>query len=433
MHEFVGQRMGELLEHFLRVLTFGQQLRGTLELVAAHAFGLIAQRANGGHQLAGLEPVHEIVNTGIDDRFRLRYRRLPGVETFLNDLAEVVHAVKKHVVELGHFCFYVARHRQIDHQYRPVPARLDRAFDHAFAEDRQLACGTGHYDVVHCQLLGHIVEGDRLPLVAGGQFLAAFQRAIGKSRVARLFGGKVRGTEFDHFAGSDEQHFLLAYARKNAFGDLYRGGGHRHRVSADLGLGAHFFRHRERRLEKLVKHGAERASMLGGLHRIFHLPEDLRLAQHHGIQPARHPERVRDCALPWQHIKKRLERLRLEMMKARQPIDRAVGFRGAAVDLGAVAGGNDRGLPDRLAVHQVAQRFFQIGGVESHLLANRERGRVMIDAESKKLHRNPETTRDLTAPERPSIISQMGGFPLDSWVWNRLSNASRTYYGRVRY
>src|SRR6185295_16457523 len=106
------------------------------------------------------------------------------------------------------------------------------------------------------------------------------------------------------------------------------------------------------------------------------------------------------------------------MMKARQPVDRAFGFRGTAIDLGTVAGGNDRRLPDRLAVHQVAQRFFQISGVKSHLLANRERGRMVVDTESEKLHRNPETTRDLAAPERPSIISQMSAFPLNSGVWN---------------
>ena len=37
---------------------------------------------------------------------------------------------------------------------------------------------------------------------------------------------------------------------------------------------------------------AQRAGLVGRAHRVFHLAQDLRLAQHHGIQAAGHAERM---------------------------------------------------------------------------------------------------------------------------------------------
>ena len=55
---------------------------------------------------------------------------------------------------------------------------------------------------------------------------------------------------------------------------------------------AHFLRHRERALEQLVQQRAERAGRLGRAHRLLHLAEDLRLAQHHRVEAGGDAERV---------------------------------------------------------------------------------------------------------------------------------------------
>ena len=55
---------------------------------------------------------------------------------------------------------------------------------------------------------------------------------------------------------------------------------------------AHFLGDRERALEHLVQRGAERAGGVGLAHRLLHLAEDLRLAEHHRIEPAGDAERM---------------------------------------------------------------------------------------------------------------------------------------------
>jgi hypothetical protein len=46
----------------------------------------------------------------------------------------------------------------------------------------------------------------RLGAEAGGQPFAALQRAVGHGHAPGRARGKVRGHQFDHLAGTDEQH-----------------------------------------------------------------------------------------------------------------------------------------------------------------------------------------------------------------------------------
>ena len=74
------------------------------------------------------------------------------------------------------------------------------------------------------------------------------------------------------------------------------------------------------------------------------------------------------------------------MVVTGQPPHRLGGLLGAAVDLGPVAGGDDRGFAYRLAVHQVVQRLGQALGVEGDPLAHLERRSLVVDAEGEQLH-----------------------------------------------
>ena len=73
-------------------------------------------------------------------------------------------------------------------------------------------------------------------------------------------------------------------------------------------------------------------------------------------------------------------------METRQPVDRANRLVRAAINLGAIARGNDRGFAHRFTRHEIAQGRFQIFGGKGHLLANGKRGRMVVPAESKELH-----------------------------------------------
>src|SRR5674476_147934 len=195
--------------------------------------------------------------------------------------------------------------------------------------------------------------------------------------------------QLDHLAGADEQDLLLLQAGENACGKLHRRRRHRHHVGADLGVGAHFLGHCKRALEQLVQQRPESAGRFCQAHRLLHLAQDLRLAQHHGFEARGDAKRVAHRLFLGQGVEVRLQLLRLHAVILGHPEQRFVRLLGGTVELGAVAGGEDRRLPHQLGLGQFAQRRFQFFGVKHHLLADRERSGVVVQAEGVKLHLEP--------------------------------------------
>jgi len=68
----------------------------------------------------------------------------------------VAHRCELAASQRVHLGPVVAGHRQFHHEHRAVPARLDRAFDGAQADDRQLAGGGAHHNVEFVQAAGQI-------------------------------------------------------------------------------------------------------------------------------------------------------------------------------------------------------------------------------------------------------------------------------------
>jgi hypothetical protein len=95
--------------------------------------------------------------------------------------------------------------------------------------------------------------------------------------------------------------------------------------------------------------------VFGGAHGVFHLAEDLRLAQHHGIQPAGHPKGVAGDLVVLQGVGMRSQQGGRDAAAVRQPVQRVVqvGLFAGAIDFGAVAGRQQRGLG--LARQRLAQ------------------------------------------------------------------------------
>ena len=173
MQELVRERARQLFQHALRVLAAREPPLRALELVPARALGGIAHRADRGNDLAAAEPVHEIGDVVLDDHLGLRHGVLAHVEAFARDLAEIVDGIEEHVVERADLRFDVARHGEIEHQHRAVLARLERAFDEAFADERQRRSRGAHDDVVQRELRGQIVQRNDAAEEAVGELLGA--------------------------------------------------------------------------------------------------------------------------------------------------------------------------------------------------------------------------------------------------------------------
>ena len=139
----------------------------------------------------------------------------------------------------------------------------------------------------------------------------------------------------------------LGDRREDPLGELHRRRRHRDRRAADVGLRAHVLRHGERALEQAIEHEPERAGGFRVAHRLLHLAQDLRLAQHHRVEPARDAERVRDRLLARQRVEVRRQRvLRARGGNPRASATTGCGSGAVDVDLGPVAGRQDRRFLD---------------------------------------------------------------------------------------
>jgi hypothetical protein len=85
---------------------------------------------------------------------------------------------------------------------------------------------------------------------------------------------------------------ISAQVFKQLAGQAHGGCGHADAVCTNLGAAAHLLGHGKAALKELVQCGAQCACGFGSAHRVFHLAQDLRFAQHHRIEPAGHAERV---------------------------------------------------------------------------------------------------------------------------------------------
>ena len=86
----------------------------------------------------------------------------------------------------------------------------------------------------------------------------------------------------------------------------------------------------------------ERARRLRVAHRLLHLAQDLRLAQHHRIEPARHAKRVRHGLVTRQRVEVRRQRILRHAVEILEPLDHRLRLGAVDVDLGPVAGRQDR-------------------------------------------------------------------------------------------
>jgi hypothetical protein len=104
----------------------------------------------------------------------------------------------------------------------------------------------------------------------------------------------------------DPSHFVLQaldYKQYIDFGQVFkqlrsqsnRRGRHADAVGTNFGGAANLLGHRKRALEHLVQSRTQGTHLAGHPHSVFHLPQDLRLAQYHGVQTAGHSKGVARC------------------------------------------------------------------------------------------------------------------------------------------
>ena len=199
----------------------------------------------------------------------------------------------------------------------------------------------------------------------------------------------MRGHQLDHFAGTDEQNVQLGQVFEQLPGQSHRRGGHADGVRADLGGGAHFLGHRKRALEHLVQGGTQRAGRVGFTHGLLHLPQNLRLAQHHRVQAAGDAEGMPCRCAALQHVGVVAQRAATHAAHAGQPLhgrQHQIGV-GTHVQFGAVASGDDGGFWRALhALPKCMQRGCQLLGRKREPRAQVQRCGGVVQAKGEHAH-----------------------------------------------
>jgi hypothetical protein len=160
----------------------------------------------------------------------------------------------------------MSREPEVDHEHRAAAAGAGGQLDHAQTDDGQRAGGARHHDVEFFEGIGQLVQAQRAAVELACELFAALLSAVGHHDGLGVLGREVRGAQFDHFAGADEQHPGFAQVFEDAPGQPDRGSRHRHRMRTDLGGGAHFLGDRERSLEQLAGVPANRRLATRPLH-----------------------------------------------------------------------------------------------------------------------------------------------------------------------
>ena len=176
---------------------------------------------------------------------------------------------------------------------------------------------------------------------------------------------------------ADEQRACTRQVCEDVARHVHSREGHRHGVLADCGVCAHALGNRKAVLKDSLKRRANRGRLLRHAERRLHLTQDLRLAQHHGIQAAGHLDEVLDGRLIAMDVAVVAQFGLVDVMVVAQPGERYVGRSAVlqqAEDLRAVAGAENDQFGDTLLGMGIAQCVEHLLVGNSNLLPHREGG-----------------------------------------------------------
>ena len=204
---------------------------------------------------------------------------------------------------------------------------------------------------------------------------------------------QVDAGQFRHLPRAQDQHVESGEIPEDFFRERDRRVAHRHGAFAESRLGSHALADGERAVEQAV---GQRAGVLEGARRregVLHLPQDLRLADHHRVQAGRHAEGVADGLGVEVRVEDRLDGGEVETAVAAEVAEghraRLAGRVGHAVDFHTIARREHDHFRQHAVTLDVAQELAELVLLDGELLAQRD-GRVLVaHAGDEERHQEP--------------------------------------------
>ena len=239
-------------------------------------------------------PGNEIVNMMADD-FPGRIHRLDPLRLCRrNHLLKMIQIVQVNILQLFDRGLDIARQGDVDDENRFVSAWPQQFFKAGPGDDRFAGPGGGDDDIGRDEVLIEPVKRRRFTAKFFGQFDGFRGVAIAEQQLAEFQIGEVTQHEGRHFPRADVENGLVVEVIENPLGVVDRHARDAEPATADRGLGHHLLADGDGPLEQGIEQRAGRGHLTGDVVGFAHLPENLRLTQHHRIERRRDVEQMAD-------------------------------------------------------------------------------------------------------------------------------------------
>ena len=198
------------------------------------------------------------------------------------------------------------------------------------------------------------------------------------------------GGKLAHLARAHEENAPADEPGEDLLRQLDGGERDGHRMPRDLRLRPHLLRHGEGLREQRVEGGPDRLARLGEGERVFHLPQDLRLAEHHRVEARGDAKRVPNGLALGVGVEHRVDGGRVDAaVTAEMPERRGARLArhlGDGIHLDPVTGRQDQRLADHAGRGDVAEHLAQLVLVDRELFPQLHRSVAMRDAGDEERH-----------------------------------------------
>ncbi|ABC28577.1 conserved hypothetical protein [Hahella chejuensis KCTC 2396] len=396
VYQLIGESMSQHAQDGFGVVPPVKQSDGFLQLCVADAFRLVAKAPQNRHRIKSAQMIHEIRGACRNQTLSFFSGAFSRLHVVFDDLTQIVDGIEIYVGEFADFFLYVPGNSDIHHKHGFMLASLERLLHRAFAKNRQRTGGGSDNDIRTVQIFRDVGKPYSAAMEFSGQISGPGERAIGDNQ--RTHPGAVQMTrhQLNRLAGANQQGGILLHIGENMRRHAYRRISNGDGVFSNRRLGPHPLRDSECMLKQAIQWAAQRTSGSAGSMRFFHLPKNLRLAQHHGINAAGDAHHVLRSIFIIIYIAAGFQLGEADLMVLPKPLYQAYFIRfsrGGAVQLRAIARGKDCDFVDVGAAAQALQRISQLFRAERHLLPDRNRGGFMINTYNKKRHNNQDISQ----------------------------------------
>ncbi len=299
----VEQLLGDAVEHLLDLLAVlgravGELGEDPLELLPADVVEVLLQGGDERPDIFARLAVGVLNHGRLDNLVAPGDGILPLGQVGLGHRLQVVDVVEEDAVVAADLRVDVPRQGDVDQQDRPVAAPGRDAREAPGRQDRLVRAGAGDDDVGLLQPVDPLRVGDRLdgrgPAAAEplGHLDRPGVRAVGDPDPLGAGGQQVDQGHLAHFAGPDHEYRLVVEPGEDLPGQVDGRAADAETAGGDARGGVDVLGDRQGLLEERVEPLARGAGRPGGFERLAGLADDLRLAEHHRVDRAGHPEQV---------------------------------------------------------------------------------------------------------------------------------------------